>query len=394
MNCSRWKTRRLAEVAEVVIGTTPSTSRPEYYGGEVPFVGPADLGDTRPIESSAKTLSPTGAARARLLPEGAVLVCCIGSIGKTGIAGCRLATNQQINALIFNRRHVLPRYGFHYFRSLETRLRAQGTSTTVSILPKYRFQELPIPVPPLPEQRRITDLLDRADAVRRKRAQAVALTAELLRSAFFEIFGDPVANPRGWPTASIEELCDCIVDCVNKTAPTVDYVTPYKMLRTTNVRSGQVRLEDVRYVTQETFVSWNRRCAPRPGDVLLTREAPVGEAGILLSADPVFLGQRLVLYRPRTERLLPEYLVQALQGQDLRDQFAAHGAGSTVKHLALPVCRALRLRLPPLSLQARFAELARIIRRKSQRCEQARDDADSLFQSLTRQAFPETAATG
>ncbi|MFO0575679.1 MAG: restriction endonuclease subunit S [Polyangia bacterium] len=388
----RLQPRRLAEVAEVVTGTTPSTSCPEYYGGEVPFVGPAELGDTRPIESARKTLSAAGAAHARLVPAGSVLVCCIGSIGKTGFAGCRLATNQQINALIFDPKQVFPRYGFYYLRSLESTLRAQGKSTTVSILPKYRFQELPLLIPPLSEQRRITDLLDRADAIRRKRAQSVALVGELLRSAALELFGDPVTNPRGWPTVRIEDLCDRIVDCVNKTAPTVDSVTPYKMIRTTNVRSGQIRLDDAKYVTQQTFAAWNRRCVPRPGDVILTREAPVGEAGILLTEDPVFLGQRLVLYRPKPERLLPEYLVHALQGQDLQEQFAAHGAGSTVKHLALPVCRALQLRVPPLSLQRRFAELARIVHKKSRRYEQARDESDSLFQSLLGQAFAQAAA--
>jgi type I restriction enzyme S subunit len=63
-----------------------------------------------------------------------------------------------------------------------------------------------VPVPPLREQRRIADILDKADAIRRKRKAAIALTDELLRSAFLEMFGDPVTNPKGWPTDTIGNL--------------------------------------------------------------------------------------------------------------------------------------------------------------------------------------------
>src|SRR5690348_3762151 len=93
-----------------------------------------------------------------------------------------------------------------------------------------------------------------------------------------------------WPIACIKDVCESIIDCVNKTAPTVDCPTPYKMIRTTNVRDGWINLDEVRFVQAEVFARWNRRATPRKGDVILTREAPLGEVGMLRSNDLVFLG--------------------------------------------------------------------------------------------------------
>ncbi|MFO0726463.1 MAG: restriction endonuclease subunit S [Myxococcota bacterium] len=244
-----------------------------------------------------------------------------------------------------------------------------------------------VPLPPLAEQRRIADILDKADAIRRKRKEAIALTEELLRSAFLEMFGDPVTNPKGWPTRSVGELCELIVDCVNRTAPITSQATPYKMIRTTNVKAGKVLLDDVQFVERETFDTWNRRCVPRRNDVLLTREAPVGEAGLLRSDDKVFLGQRLMLYRTNSALLLPEYLVQSFLGPHLQAQFDTHGSGSTVKHLPLRVCRAFAVRLPPIALQQRYAAFARGVHETTCDTNVALDSAEELFKSLVARAF-------
>ncbi|MGG7056048.1 hypothetical protein, partial [Nitrosomonas sp. ANs5] len=67
--------------------------------------------------------------------------------------------------------------------------------------------------------------------------------------------------PKGWKRVPIKDACESIIDCVNKTAPVVDYLTRFKMIRTTNVRNGRVDVRDVRYVTQETYLQWIRRGA-------------------------------------------------------------------------------------------------------------------------------------
>ncbi len=100
-----------------------------------------------------------------------------------------------------------------------------------------------------------------------------------------------------WPVVEVQDVCELIVDCVNKTAPTVDYVTPYRMIRTTNIRYGRVDLTSCRYVEADTYERWTRRAKVKAGDVLLTREAPIGEVGYVDQYDTIFLGQRIMQYR-------------------------------------------------------------------------------------------------
>ena len=160
-----------------------------------------------------------------------------------------------------------------------------------------------------------------------------------------------------WPRVSVEEVCESIVDCVNKTAPVIVEPTPYKMIRTTNVRDGWVDLTSVRCVTAATFEKWTRRQKPRRGDVILTREAPLGEVGLLRSDESVFLGQRLVAYRADPGKLDNRFLLYAMLGDDMQGQIRSMGSGATVEHMRVPDCEKVTLRLPPLGEQRRIASI-------------------------------------
>ena len=160
-----------------------------------------------------------------------------------------------------------------------------------------------------------------------------------------------------WQRASVADICESIVDCVNKTAAVVDGPTPYKMIRTTNVKKGWVNLAEVKYVSEEVFEKWTRRQRPRKGDVILTREAPLGEVGMLRSNDHVFLGQRLVSYRANPKKLDNRFLLYAFQHDDLQGQIKGLGSGATVEHMRVPDCEKLTLPLPSLDEQRRIASI-------------------------------------
>ena len=156
----------------------------------------------------------------------------------------------------------------------------------------------------------------------------------------------------------VSDLCELAVDCVNKTAPIVDFETPYKMIRTTNVKGGFIDLGAVDYVTEEVFEKWTRRSRPMYGDVILTREAPVGEVGRFTSSDDgVFLGQRLFHYRPDPELLDWNYLAFALQSHDVQGRLRGMGFGATVDHIKVPDAEHLRIPCPPIEVQRRIGAI-------------------------------------
>lgn len=160
-----------------------------------------------------------------------------------------------------------------------------------------------------------------------------------------------------WIRVSVAEVCSSIVDCVNKTAPLAAEPTPFKMLRTTNVRGGWVDLSDLRSVDAPTYEKWTRRQKPKRGDVILTREAPLGEVGMLRSDDDVFLGQRLVAYRADPSKLDRRFLLYAMLDDDMQGQIRSMGSGATVEHMRVPDCEKLTLRLPTLPVQRRIASI-------------------------------------
>ncbi|WP_038910232.1 restriction endonuclease subunit S [Dickeya dadantii] len=168
-----------------------------------------------------------------------------------------------------------------------------------------------------------------------------------------------------WPRIKVSELCELIVDCVNKTAPSVDYETPYKMIRTPNIKSGRINLTGCRYVEKETFKKWTRRATVDKGDVLLTREAPMGEVGYVNFTDTVFLGQRIMQYRSNPEKLDSTYLLYVFLSPDLQYQFRKHDStGSIVSHIRVPDCLEFEISTPALSEQKKIASVLSNIDKK------------------------------
>jgi type I restriction enzyme S subunit len=129
------------------------------------------------------------------------------------------------------------------------------------------------------------------------------------------------------------------------------------MIRTTNVRNGFIDTENVRYVIEAVFRKWTRRALPVPGDVVLTREAPLGEVGIIRYPDSVFLGQRTIMYRADRSRLDPYFLMYSMLSEYVQGQIRSYGSGSTVEHMRVPDCFNLLLPLPSLHVQRKISAI-------------------------------------
>ena len=249
-----------------------------------------------------------------------------------------------------------------------------------------------IPFSSLPEQQRIVGILDAAfDGIATAKVNAEKNpqnTRALFESHLQSVFSQ---HGNGWRRVRIEDACESVMDCVNKTATKVDEPTPFKMIRTTNVRNGRVNLDSVYYVTENVYRIWTRRQVPQRGDVILTREAPMGEVGMLLSDDKIFLGQRLVSYRANPSKLNNRFLLYALQSGDLQGQIHALASGSTVQHMRVPDTKNLQLPLPSLKEQEATVTTLDALREETQRLEslyQRKLTAlDELKKSLLHQAF-------
>ncbi|ELB2965946.1 restriction endonuclease subunit S [Vibrio parahaemolyticus] len=191
-----------------------------------------------------------------------------------------------------------------------------------------------------------------------------------------------------WPRVQISEVCELIVDCVNKTAPRVDYETPFKMIRTPNVKGGKITLNDCRFVEEDTYEKWTRRAKVLRDDVLLTREAPMGEVGIVDFDETVFLGQRIMQYRADRSKLDPHFLLYSFLSSDLQHQFNMHeGSGSVVSHIRVPDCSKFELNLPPLDVQKDIAGVLKKLDRKISVNQQTNQTLEQMAQAIFKSWF-------
>ncbi len=160
-----------------------------------------------------------------------------------------------------------------------------------------------------------------------------------------------------WQKYIIKDLCTDIVDCVNKTAPISDVSTPYHMLRTSDIRDGFINLENLNCVSEDTFHKWSRRGYLKKGDIIFTREAPLGEAGLVRESENYFLGQRLVLYRANPSVCDNCFLLYWFLNPQNKENIKSRGVGATVTHLRVPECEQFVVYAPDIETQKEIGSI-------------------------------------
>ena len=152
----------------------------------------------------------------------------------------------------------------------------------------------------------------------------------------------------------LSEICELIVDCEHKTAPTQE--DGYPSIRTPNIGRGYFILDDVNRVSEETYQYWTRRAVPQPGDLIMAREAPVGNVAMIPVGLRPCLGQRTLLIRPDHSKVDSAFLSYFLNGPHGQALIHAKTNGVTVPHLNMKDVRTMDLpALPPLTVQRRIA---------------------------------------
>ncbi|NCA98679.1 MAG: restriction endonuclease subunit S [Clostridia bacterium] len=160
---SDWKITPLKEFAKVVTGKTPPTKDSNYWNGKIPWFTPSDIGGKRDLFTSERKLSEKGyESNSAKLPPESVLVTCIASIGKNAITGVWSSCNQQINAILPND-NFNSNYLYYWISNNTPYYETNAAKTAVTIINKATFESLPVVLPPLPEQRKIAEILTTVD---------------------------------------------------------------------------------------------------------------------------------------------------------------------------------------------------------------------------------------
>lgn len=267
-----WKQTTLGEIAEIVSGSTPKSGVPRYWDGSIAWATPADISrlDGKYLAKTDRTITEAGLneCSARLLPPGSVLFSSRAPIGLVAINSTPMATNQGFKSFVPGP-DVNADYLYWWLRANRRLLEDLGNGATFKEISKAVVSRVQFPLPPLTEQRQIATVLDKADAIRSKREQALTLADDFVQSVFLETFGDPITNPKGFRECRLDEIAD-IASGLTKGRKTKEdeklFSIPY--MRVANVQDGYLDLSEIKRI--DATSAEIERYTLAEGDLLLT----------------------------------------------------------------------------------------------------------------------------
>lgn len=250
-----------------------------------------------------------------------------------------------------------------------------------------QLESIEIPLPPLPEQKRIAAILDKADSIRRKRQDAVRLTEELLRSMFLEMFGDPVTNPKGW---EIKPLSDEIEFLTSGSRGWAEFYSDSgrKFIRIQNVRNGLLHFNDVQYVTPPDNKE-AARTKVQENDLLISITADLGRTAVvdmITASEGAHISQHLALVR-LSKAFNPHFVAAYLESEGGKRQFSQLDQSAVKSGLNFDSIKSLQLFDPPLLMQNRYASFVHALESAKGKLRTSTEVTDNLFESLLQRAF-------
>ena len=183
----------------------------------------------------------------------------------------------------------------------------------------------------------------------------------------------------------LKDICEFIVDCPHSTAK--DEGSGYPLIRTPNVGKGRLILQGVHRVNEHVYKTRIERATPSVGDIILAREAPVGNAAIIMPGQKVCLGQRVVLLRAKREIVNPMFLVYYLLSNEVQHKLKNNANGAVVAHLNMDEIRNLELSIPDINIQDKIATILSSIDDKIEVNRRINDNLEQQAQALFKSWF-------
>ncbi len=304
------------------------------------------------------------------------------SIGKIGITEIPMYTNEAIAAFPIRDEKVLCKEYFIYALSRIDASRSMDRAVMGTTLNKKKLAELKIPLPPLPEQKRIAAILDKADAIRRKRRQAIQLADEFLRSVFLDMFGDPVTNPKGWEKRGLNEV-GLLARGKSKHRPRnapelLD--GPYPLIQTGEVAKADHYITTYNQTYSELGLKQSKLWPAKT--LCITIAANIADSAIL-TFDACF-PDSVVGFTPN-KLVRTEYIHMWLTFyQNIIREKAPESAQ---KNINLKILSELQIPIPPLNEQDKFVTCFKHVEMAKAKKRKSHIEIEDCFASLSQEAF-------
>lgn len=374
---SKLTTARLPDVAEIIMGQSPpGDTYNEAVDGLPFFQGKAEFGEVSPTPKKWCN------APKKIAEAGDILMSVRAPVGPTNLASTQCCIGRGLAAIRANPELLDPSYLRFALRHAEPHLASMGQGSTFAAIGRAELAKVEFPLPPLAEQRRIVDILSRAEGIVRLRREAEKKAAELIPALFLDMFGDPATNPKGWPTAPFGETGT--LDRGKSRHRPRDaaqlYGGIYPFIQTGDVSNSGGRITQYT-ATYSKLGLKQSRLWPR-GTLCITIAANIAKTGVL-DFDSCF-PDSVVGFLPG-DRVRTEY-VQSWLGF-LQPTLEANAPQAAQKNINLEILRNLPVPLPPLDLQDTFDQRCSEVFSIQSQQSAATATAQATFDALLAQVF-------
>ena len=384
-----WEYKKLGEVCEVVTGTTPKTNIPEYWGKGHYWITPAELNDTTVyIDKTERQITDEALSKTklRLLPVGTVLLSSRAPIGKVAIANAEMYCNQGFKNCICSEA-INNKYLFYFLRLKKDYLNSLGRGATFKEISKSIVESIKIPLPPKSTQLAIVSELDKINELIRLKKEQLKDFDNLAQSLFYEMFGDPVENEKGWEVKKLNDICD--VRDGTHDSPKYLQNSEYILITSKNIVNGSIDFENVNYISEEDYIKINKRSKVDNGDIIMPMIGTIGNPIIAhIDGTHKFCIKNVALIKFLADSTVNNmFIVNLMRCSSFSSYLLNQNKGGTQKFVALGAIRKLPILLPPLSLQRLFAQRIEQIEREKSEVQQSIQDLETLLASRMQYWF-------
>lgn len=378
---------RLGDICEIVSGTTPKTNIPEYWGGEINWITPAEIDEnTQIIFESERKITNKAVQSGGLspFPAGTVVLSSRAPIGKVAIAGVEMYCNQGFKNLICSE-VIYNKYLYWFLKSKTDYLNSLGRGATFKEISKEIVSNIDVPLRSLEEQHYIADLLDKISSLISLRKQQLAKLDELVKARFVEMFGDPVKNDRGWPTAPLGEIAEIRIGPFGSMLHKDDYIEKgHALVNPSHIIDGKIVIDPKLTISDEKYFELSSY-ALQPGDVVLGRRGEMGRCAVAC-VEGLLCGTGSMIIRSKG-KLLPYFLQNILSSPGYKKIIEDKAVGVTMLNLNIPIVSALEVPLLPLREQNQYICFLKKVDEIKLTTQQGLDKLEMVKKTLMQEYF-------
>lgn len=363
-----WEIKKLGEVCEVICGQDYKAVKDD--NGKYPIYGTGGV---------------MGYASQYRCPSNSVIIGRKGSINNPLFVETEFWNVDTAFGVVPNKEVLCPKFFFLFCKSFDfTRL---DVSVTIPSLRRVDILQIPIPVPPLPVQEQIVSELDLLSGIIEKKREQLKELDALAQSIFYDMFGDPITNEKGWEVKKLGEVCESVSYGTSNSSTENG---EYKYLRMNNITySGHIDITDIKYI--DISDDEYEKYVVRKGDILFNRTNSkdlVGKTALFNFEEEMIIAGYIIRVRVNQDSIIPTFVVKWLNTPLMKSYFKNICKGAVNQsNINSKELKNIPISIPPLPLQRQFASKIEAIERQKELIKQSISETETLFNARMQHYF-------